>query len=90
MLTRIADESARRPVEIGDQVELLVRRCTDERGLAVFRHFQLHRHRAEAWWPFGYADRFEARVISPTPGLKAMPFDGPCVDTLVELHAPLP
>ena len=45
--------------------EVQARRRTDERGYAVFRHFQFSRERQEKWWPEEHRDRFEAVLSMP-------------------------
>ena len=50
--------------------ELRVRRRTDDKGIAVFRHFQVYRRVQQKWWPPAQIDRFEAvllMLLQPSP-----------------------
>ncbi|MGC6487637.1 MAG: carboxypeptidase regulatory-like domain-containing protein [Planctomycetota bacterium] len=53
------------PFVLETREEVKARRRTDERGVAVFRHFQFSRHRQEKWWPEQHRDRFEAVLVMP-------------------------
>ncbi len=69
--------------------EVKARRRTDERGYAVFAHFQLQRHRQERWWPEEHRDRFEAVLIAPLAAPVRAPFVGrPVPEAPVQLVMP--
>lgn len=69
--------------------EVKVRQRTDERGYAVFRHFQFSRERQETWWPEEHRDRFEAVLATPLAEPVRAPFSGrPLPEAPVELRAP--
>ena len=69
--------------------ELRAQRRTDRDGLAVFRHFQVYRHDAEAWWPEGQRDRFEAVLMLPAQHQESRAFAGrPVPSDVIELHLP--
>ena len=89
-----AKKSAKRPkdadrfvFEVGDEVR--ARRRTDNRGYAVFRHFQFSRERAEKWWPGEHRDRFEAVLSMPLAQPVRAPFLGrPLPEEAIELRLP--
>lgn len=69
--------------------EVQARRRTDERGYAVFRHFQFSRERQEKWWPEEHRDRFEAVLSMPLAAPVRAPFSGqPLPEDAIELQLP--
>ena len=77
------------PFVLETDYEVKARRRTDERGYAVFRHFQLSRHRQESWWPEEHRDRFEAVLVAPLAAPVRAPFVGrPLPEAPVELRMP--
>lgn len=71
------------------RLEVKSRRRTDEQGFAVFRHFQLYRHRTAKWWPKQHLDRFEAVLMVPVAEPVRQAFRGkPVPEDVVELRMP--
>jgi len=69
--------------------EIRARRRTDERGLAVFRHFQFYRQQPKTWWPVADRNRFEAVIMVPLTKAVAAPFEGrPVPSDILELTLP--
>jgi hypothetical protein len=81
--------AAKRPLPLKKRVDIRARRKTDERGLAVFRHFQFYRVQPKSWWPKQDRDRFEAVMMVPLMKAVAMPFQGrPVPADTIELRMP--
>lgn len=71
------------------RMDLKARRRTDERGLAVFRHFQLYRERGESWWPKEHQNRFQAVVMVPLAEAVRESFHGkPVPEGIIEMKLP--
>ena len=68
--------------------DVRARRFSDERGEAVFRHFQLRRREPEKWWPKAHADRFEAVLVMPLGDAPRVAFAGRPLDETIELRMP--
>lgn len=69
--------------------EVRARRRTDDRGYAVFRHFQFSRERAAKWWPGEHRDRFEAVLSMPLAQPVRTPFLGrPLPEEAIVLRLP--
>lgn len=69
--------------------EMKAQRRTDERGYAVFRHFQFERHRQEKWWPKKHRDRFDAVLMVPLSNPVRAPFVGrPMPEEAIVLEMP--
>ncbi len=69
--------------------ELRARRETNTEGVAVFRHFQVHREWREKWWPDEYDSRFEAVLLVPLLERKPVEFSGrPVPEEVLELKMP--
>ena len=80
---------AKMPDLISTHMEMRARRRTDNAGYAVFRHFQLYRHRVEKWWPEEHRDQFEAVLMVPVAEPVSMGFHGmPVPAAVIELRMP--
>jgi len=71
------------------RMEVRARRRTDDKGVAVFRHFQFYRQRASGWWPKQHRDRFEAVLMVPLTESVRAAFGGkPVPEDVIELCMP--
>ncbi len=71
------------------KMELRARRRTDEKGYAVFKHFQFYRRNASSWWPKEHASRFEAVLMVPLTEPVREGFGGkPVPEDVIELRMP--
>lgn len=71
------------------RMEVRARRRTDDKGLAVFRHFQFYRQRAAGWWPKQHRDRFDAVLMVPLAKSVRASFQGqPVPEDIIELRMP--
>ena len=85
--TKRSKDADRFVFEVGNEVR--ARRRTDDRGYAVFRHFQFSRERAEKWWPGEHRDRFEAVLSMPLAQPVRASFLGrPLPEEAIELRLP--
>ena len=68
-------KSSREP-SIVSRKNVRARARTNVQGLAVFRHFQIHRRNKAPWWPPQLVDRFEAVVLAPLQEVSRHSFAG--------------
>ena len=74
---------------ITTQKNVKVRARSDEQGLAIIRHFQLHRQNKADWWPAQHVDRFEAVLLAPLHEVVASAFAGrPAPSEAITLRMP--
>jgi len=69
--------------------EVRAQRRTNSEGIAVFRHFQVHRKQPEKWWRPDQADQFEAALLIPLQQPESRRFSGrPAPAETLDLRLP--